>query len=274
MKYILFLMLFFMFSCNLKTKKSKSAQVTEYKDKGDWIQLFNGKDIDDWTCKFAGEPVNENYKNTFRVEDGMLRVVYDEYDKFNNKFGHLFYKTKFSNYKLRVEYRFIGKQVAGGPGWGYRNNGLMLHCQSPGSMELNQDFPVSIEAQLLGGNGKDERPTAGVCTPGTNIVIDGKLITRHCTPSSAKTYHGDQWVTVEIVVHGSKRITHFVEGDKVLTYENPTIGGGSKPKNYPIANGTPLEEGYISIQAESHPTDFRKIELIELKVTETNIKTP
>ncbi len=274
MKYILLPILFFIFSCNMKLKTSKSKHITEYREKGSWIQLFNGKDINDWTSKFAGEPLNVNYKNTFRVEDGILKVSYDEYDKFNNKFGHLFYKTKLSNYKLRVEYRFTGDQAKGGPDWAFRNNGLMLHCQSPESMELNQNFPVSIEAQLLGGNEKGERPTAGVCTPGTNIEIDGKLITRHCTSSSAKTYNGEQWVTVEIKVHSSKDITHFVEGKEVLSYDNPTIGGSSKPKDFPIAEGTPLGEGFIAIQAESHPTEFRKIELVELEVIEKNIKTP
>ncbi len=264
-----------MFSCGMKVKNSKTTfSGIKYYEKGKWIQLFNGKDLDNWTCKFSGHTVKENYKNTFRVEDGILKVSYDEYDEFNNKFGHLFYKDKFSNYKLKVEYRFTGEQVKSAPGWAFRNNGLMLHCQSPESMELNQDFPVSIEAQLLGGSGNGERPTAGVCTPGTNIEIDGKLITAHCTSSSAKTYHGDRWVTAEFVVLGDKLIQHFVEGDMVLTYAKPTIGGSNKPKDYPVADGTPLTEGYISIQAESHPTEFRKIELIELEVEEINIKTP
>ncbi len=267
MKNILFLIILTLFSCNLKHKSSNtSTSEIKYKEKGTWIQLFNGNDLDDWICKFSGEPLKENYKNTFRVEDGILKVSYDEYDEFNNKFGHLFYKDKFSNYKLKVEYRFTGEQVKGAPGWAFRNNGAMLHCQSPESMELNQHFPVSIEAQLVGGNGKDERPTAGVCTPGTNIEIDGKLITAHCTSSSAKTYHGDKWVTAEFVVLGNKLIKHFVEGEKVLSYTNPIIGGSNKPKDYPVADGTPLTEGYISIQAESHPTEFRKIELIELEV--------
>ncbi|NRA76038.1 MAG: methyltransferase domain-containing protein, partial [Planctomycetes bacterium] len=168
---------------------------------GEWIQLFNGKDLKDWKIKFAGHDLGDNYKNTFRVEDGVLKVDYSKYDSFDAKFGHIFHKDSFSHYRLRVEYRFVGKQVPGGPGWAFRNNGLMLHCQSPESMEKGQDFPASIEVQLLGGPGGDsKRTTVNLCTPSTNVVMGGKLQTRHCIDSTSETYHGDQWVTVEIEV--------------------------------------------------------------------------
>ena len=190
---------------------------------GRWISLFNGKDLDGWTVKIAGYELNDNYGNTFRVENGILKVSYDQYAKFDGKFGHLFYKEKFSHYKLRVEYRFVGDQTPGGPGWAFRNSGIMLHCQPPQSMTTDQDFPVSIEAQLLGGNGRDERSTGNVCTPGTHIVMDGKLVTRHCNSSRSKTYHGDQWVTMEVEVHGNSTIKHIVNGETVLEYEKPQL---------------------------------------------------
>jgi len=163
-----------------------------------WIPLFNGENLDGWTVKISGHELNDNYKNTFRVESGFLKCSYDEYKQFDLKFGHLFYKEKFSHYRLRVEYRFVGDQVPEGPGWAYRNNGLMLHCQSPESMTKEQEFPVCIEVQLLGGNGTDERSTGNLCTPGTHVVMGGELITEHCISSSSKTFHGDQWVTAEV----------------------------------------------------------------------------
>ena len=245
---------------------SCSSKKEPYKEIGNWIELFNGKDLDGWTPKFAGEDLGINYKNTFRVEDGILKVSYDDYEHFDNKFGHLFYKDKFSNYKLRVEYRFVGEQMKGSPSWAYKNNGAMIHSQSPQSMEKDQWYPVSIEVQLVGGNGKEKRPTAGVCTPGTNIKINGKVVPQHCTPSLAKTYSSDEWVTVEVVVLNNKVIQHFIEGKKVMEYTNPTVGGGNgKPDDYPIPDGTPLKEGYIAIQAEGAPTEFKKIELIKLE---------
>jgi hypothetical protein len=233
-------------------------------DKEEWISLFNGKNLDGWDIKIKGSELNVNYKNTFRVEDGVLKVSYDEYENFNGEFGHIFYKTPFSYYKLRIEYRFTGNQVPGGPSWAFRNSGAMLHSQSAASMGLNQDFPVSIEAQLLGGDGNSERTTSNVCTPGTNIVMNSQLITQHCNQSSSKTYHGDIWVTAEFTVSGDSIIHHILEGDTVLTYTSPQVGGGGTPEGFPLPDGTLLEKGYISLQAESHPVEFRKVELLDL----------
>src|SRR5688500_2265468 len=139
-----------------------------------WVQLFNGQDIDDWTAKSSTHPSGENYGTTFRVVDGKITVRYDAYKNFDEQFGHLFYKEKYGYYVLGVEYRFVGDQVSGGPGWAIRNSGVMLHSQDPKTMLDNQDFPICVEVQFLGGNGQDARPTANLCTPGTNVVMDGK----------------------------------------------------------------------------------------------------
>ncbi len=235
-------------------------------EKKEWIQLFNGKNLDGWTAKIRGYELGENFGNTFRVEDGVMKVSYDQYDQFNERYGHIFYKEKFSHYIIRVEYRFVGEQVKGGPGWALRNNGIMLHCQDPKSMRKDQSFPVSIEAQLLGGDGKNKRTTGNVCSPGTHIVMDGKLVTRHCNSSNSKTYHGDQWVTAEIEVHGSGKIKHIINGEVVLEYENPQIDeNDNDAKKLIKGDNKLLEEGYISLQAESHPTEFRKIEILPLE---------
>jgi len=184
----------------------------------EWISLFNGKDLNDWRIKIAGYELGDNYNNTFRVEDGVLKVSYDQYEKFTNQYGHIFYKEPFSNYRIRIEYRFVGEQAPGGEGWAFRNSGVMLHCQAPETMSKEQSFPVSIEAQFLGGNGTDERSTANLCTPGTNVVINGELVTTHCNNSTSPTFHGDQWVTMEAQVHGSGMIKHFINGELVMQY--------------------------------------------------------
>jgi 3-keto-disaccharide hydrolase len=235
-------------------------------DAKDWIQLFNGKDLTGWTPKFAKHDLGENYNNTFRVEDGLLKVRYDKWEAFNEEFGHMFYKDPFSYYVIAAEYRFVGDQVKGGPAWAIRNNGLMLHSPDPTTMMKDQDFPISIEVQLLGGFGKP-RTTANLCTPGTNVVMDGKLETRHCINSKSRTYEGDQWVRVEVLVHGDELMRHYVEGEPVLDYTKPQIGGGNVSPVDPKVkvDGTPLTGGYISIQAETAPIDFRKIEVLNLE---------
>ncbi len=236
-------------------------------DRKDWIQLFNGRNLDGWVPKITGFPLGENHGNTFRAENGVLRISYDEYAEFGGRFGHLFYRDrKFSHYIVAAEYRFVGEQVKGGPSWALRNNGIMFHCQAPDTMGRDQDFPISIEAQLLGGGPTGERSTANVCTPGTEIFRNGEMVKAHCTNSTSQTYRGEQWVRVEIEVLGSERVRHMIDGKTVLEYGNLQIGGGSVANFDPSVkkDGAPLGEGYIAVQAESHPTEFRKIEVLNL----------
>jgi hypothetical protein len=233
----------------------------------EWIQLFDGKDLDGWVPKIAGYPLGENYGNTFRVENGVLKVSYDQYQEFGNRFGHLFYRNrKFSHYIVAAEYRFVGEQVKGGPDWAVRNNGIMFHCQAPETMGKDQDFPISIEAQLLGGKRTGERSTANVCTPGTEIFRNGEMVKSHCFNSTSETYRGDQWVRVEVEVLGSEHVRHMIDGKTVLEYGKLQIGGGNVIHFDPAVkkDGAPLGEGYIAIQGESAPTEFRKIEVLDL----------
>ncbi len=225
-------------------------------DDAEWVQLFNGKDLTGWTPKIRGYELGDNYGDTFRVEDGVLKVVYekDKYEAYDARFGHLFYEKPFSHYVIRVEYRFVGEQCNGGPGWAKRNSGIMVHGQAAETMQKDQDFPASIEVQLLGGMDASEKPTANLCTPGTNVVMNGKLFKPHCTKSRSKTFRGDQWVTVEVEVHGSKSIKHVVNGETVLEYTQPQRNDGAL-----------LESGTISLQSESHPVEFRKVELRQLR---------
>jgi hypothetical protein len=232
-----------------------------------WESMFNGKDLSNWTVKIRNHPVGVNFGNTFRVEDGKIVVRYDAYEKFDERFGHLFYNKPYGYYRIRLEYRFIGEQAKEGPGWAYRNSGIMVHGQTPQTMGLNQDFPVSIEVQLLGGNGKEKRTTCNLCTPGTNVEMNGKLFTPHCINSNSATYHGDQWVTAEVLVLGDSVIRHYANGIEVLSYQKPQIGGGNvsgQDKEFGVS-GQLLQRGSISLQSESHPVEFRKIEILNLE---------
>ena len=270
--YAQFLLFIFLFgSC----QKKESSLVKE-----DWTPLFNGKDLSGWTIKIADMPLNENFKNTFQVEDSLVRIVYDEYEDFDDRYGHMYYKTPYSHYKLRFDYRFLGEQTPGGEGWNIRNSGVMIHSQSASSNAFEQHFPVSLEIQLLGGLGDGERTTANLCTPGTAVYFKEQPDYTHCISSESKTYHGDQWVHVEAVILGNESVIHIVENDTVLKYTKPFVDESFIAKAYQgedwdnmgVTNkemwlkktGNPIEEGYIALQAESHPIDFKNIELLNL----------
>jgi len=232
-----------------------------------WINLFNGKDLKNWTIKISKHELNENYANTFRVENGLLKVNYDGYTNFDQQYGHIFYKKPFSAYLLKITYRFVGEQAKGGEGWALRNSGAMLHGQAPGTMLKDQDFPISVEAQILGGDGEHERHTSNLCTPGTQVLFEDKLFTPHCLDSKSKTYAGDQWVTAEFLVLRDSVIKHIIDGEVVLEYTKPQIGGGNVTNFDPKVkiDGAPLKSGYISLQSESHPIEFKTVQLYNLE---------
>jgi len=258
-----FIILCLFINCDLKKKENKNKNPIE----ASWQQLFNGKDLDNWIVKINGHKLNDNFKNTFRVENGILKVSYGGYENFENRFGLLTYKTPFSNYKLRLEYRFTGSQTKGGEAWARKNSGVMIHSQAPKSMLLNQAFPLSLEVQLLGGITSDTpRPTGNLCTPATHVYINDALVTNHCINANSETYYGEEWVALEIIVTKEK-ITHKINGKTTITYTNPTIGGqflDGTSKETQLKDGQALTSGYISLQSESHPIEFKNIEILEL----------
>jgi hypothetical protein len=248
------------------------GQQAEFADAGykknEWVALFNGRDLTGWTPKIRYCELGENFDNTFRVEEGLLKVRYDGpgYAQYGERFGHLFFKDSFSNYRFRVEYRFVGSQCPGGPGWALRNSGVMVHGQDPKGMQKDQDFPVSIEVQLLGGNGKDPRTTSNLCTPGTNVEMKGQLKLQHCINSTSPTFHGEDWVTAEIEVRNNEVIRHLINGEVVLEYNKPQLDKRDESARRLIrGEDLMLSGGTISLQSESHPIDFRKVEIMVLE---------
>ncbi|MGH9163057.1 MAG: 3-keto-disaccharide hydrolase [Vicinamibacteraceae bacterium] len=228
----------------------------------DWHNLFNGRGLDGWVVKLAHHELGDNYADTFRVENGAIRVMYDKYDAFGERFGHLFYDEKLSHYVLALEYRFFGEQMKGGPDYARLNSGVMIHSQAPKTILKDQDWPISVEAQFLAGG----RTTMNVCTPGTEIFMDGAMVKEHCTDSTSKVYGDNEWVAVEVEVRGAELVRHMIGGQAVLSYERPTIGGGVAHGFDPAVrkDGTRLGEGYIGLQAESQPVEFRNIRLLNL----------
>lgn len=230
-----------------------------------WRHLFNGKDLRGWTPKIRGSLAGRDPMNTFRVEDGRIIVGYEGYGgEFKERFGHLFFKEEFGSYDLKMEYRFTGDQLPDGPGWAARNSGVMIHGQRPETMARDQSFPVSIEVQFLGGFGEGDRPTANLCTPGTNVVMGGKLHTQHCTNSSSPTFHGQQWVTMEVQVREGRLVRHLVNGQEVLSYDDPQLDPNDADAKRLNAPQLELRKGTISLQSESAPVEFRNVMIREL----------
>jgi len=255
------LLLLFPFFLTQSCRKSQSSP------EGDWIKLFNEKDLSDWVVKINHYDVGDNIDSTFAVRDGMIQVRYNHYGNFDNRFGHLFYKKPFSKFHLKLEYRFTGTQQPGAPDYTILNSGVMFHSQDPATILKNQDWPISIEMQLLAGLGDGApRPTGNMCSPGTEIVFQGAEYKGHCLNSSSKTYNPGEWVKAELIVLDDSLITHIIEGDTVLQYSRPTMGGGvvSGYDSAVFQPGKPLKSGYIGLQSEGQPIDFRNIYLKEL----------
>ncbi len=246
-------------SCSPKANKSGKDS--------EWISLFNGKNLDNWLVKIHHHDIGDNYGQTFRAEDGMIKVRYDKYDGFKERYGHLYYQTPFSRYHLKLEYRFVDGWMEDAPSYTILNSGIMFHSQDPRTMPKEQDWPISIEMQLLAGlpDGKP-RPTGNMCSPGTEIVYEGRKYDGHCLNSSSKTYPVGEWVKAELIVLGDSLITHIINGDTVLQYSKPSIGGGVANRFDPKqkTDGKPLTSGYIALQSEGQPIDFRNIALKKL----------
>lgn len=229
-----------------------------------WIDLFNGEDLKNWTVKVHHHEVGVNFGNTFRVADSMIQVRYDQYGDFNDQFAHLYYDQPFSKFHLKLEYQFTGELQPGAPDYTILNSGVMFHSQDPRTMPKEQNWPISVEMQFLAGldDGKP-RPTGNMCSPGTDIEYQGKVYAGHCLSSSSKTFSKEEWVQAELIVWGDSLITQIINGDTVLQYAKPTMGGGVV-SGYDSAiwkTGKPLKSGYIALQSEGQPINFRNIKL-------------
>jgi hypothetical protein len=251
-------MLAVLISCAPKPKVLVSAPT------GNWISLFNGKNLDGWTAKIAGQDVNDNYRGTFRVEDGLLKVSYQQYDKFGDRFGSLFYKTKFSHYWIRAEYRFVGSLAPGAPRWAYKNSGIQLHSQAPETMRKEQQFPVSVEFDIVGGRAFGSQPTGDVCQNGTRVLVGGAPVKGLCSKVSDITIRDDRWTTALAEVDGGARVRQIVDGAMVVEYTDLRLDNGNADARRLASSGASeaLASGYISIQSNGFPIEFRLIEVL------------
>jgi hypothetical protein len=99
------------------------------------------------------------------------------------------------------------------------------------------------------------------------VFYQGELDPRHCISSSSETYQWDQWVKADLIVYRDSLVIHMVNGDTVLVYSNPQIGGEVVDGFDPDIkqDGTPLTSGYIGLQAEGQGVVFRNLKMRNLE---------
>ena len=229
-----------------------------------WRPIFNGRTLEGWTPKIVGQTLGADPFKTFIVKDGAIQVSYAGYGKFANQFGHLFYKTPFGAYRLRLDYKVLEPGLPDTPAWARGNSGVMFDSQRPENMTLNQPFPVSVEFQILGRDGEGPRPTGSVCTPGTNIAIDGVMAKVHCTLSTGPTIPNETWTHLELEVLSDGEVTHRINGVVVHHYAKVELDPADPLAKREIADRggvLPVTGGYISLQSEGHPIAFKNIEI-------------
>lgn len=266
LKMLSFSVLLMIFSCTSKPEEDRAAEQNE-QPADEWQVLFNRQDLQGWTPKIHHHALGDNYANTFRVADGSILVNYDEYEGFSERYGHLFYDEPFSAFHLKFEYRFTDQWLEDAPDYTYRNSGIMFHSQDPETILIEQDWPISVEYQMLAeAEAGVARPTGNMCSPGTEVYFNGEMDPRHCINSSSATYPWDEWVSGDLIVYGDSLVIHMVNGDTVLQYTSPQIGGGVANGFDPEVkvDGQPLTEGYIGLQSEGQGIAFREIRIKRL----------
>ncbi len=262
------LFVFFIFSCSPSSKENSSAEITDDNPKSEWQQLFNGKNLEGWVPKIHHHETGENYASTFKIKDGAIEVNYDDYGAFEDRYGHLFYEKPFSNFHLKWEYRFTDQWLEDAQRYTFRNSGIMFHSQAPETILKEQDWPISVEYQMLAEENEGEpRPTGNMCSPGTDVIYNGEIDERHCINSISPTFKWDEWVSAELIVFGDSIVHHLVNGDTVLTYNSPQVGGEVANRFDPEmkVDGTPLKSGYIGLQSEGQGVIFKNIEIREIE---------
>ncbi|KAA9014995.1 3-keto-disaccharide hydrolase [Sphingobium limneticum] len=232
-----------------------------------WEPIFDGKSLDGWTPKITGRALGEDPLHMFIVQDGAIRVSHAQYKHFDGEFGHLFWKAPLGAYRIRFEYRLFGTSLPGIKSWQATNSGLMFHAQPPETIRRDQDFPVSLEMQLLATPRPTEEPSGNVCTPGTTVLFEGKRDPRHCILASGSPLPAGRWTRAELEVLPSGDVTHYIDGKAVLRYsaiELDPEDADAKPLIAAAGGALQLTRGYIALQGEGHPIEFRNIELQRL----------
>ena len=183
------------------------------------VELFNGHDLTGWVAVTA----DSTAVSPFSVAEGCIRVA-------GQPFGYLRTAEAYGDYRLHVEWRWIGQPS---------NSGLFQRIQ-----EGDGIWPTLIECQLEAGNAGDLLSLNGAPIDGAEPMSPSVLILKNRGESSERP--AGEWNEADIVCTGGK-ITVYINGE----LQNEAT---SEYKN-----------GYIALQSEGGPIEFRNIYLTSVE---------
>lgn len=223
-----------------------------------WVNLFNGKDLTGWVPLIHKSKVGENYMDTFRADsvNKVIRIAYDKYpnQSFDGRIGNLYYNKRLTNYRVRVTYRFIEPQAKNPVSWGRNNSALMIFAVDPYTITGDPQLPPMIELQLLGS------PSAGGTTSPNYCDLGGMSMQQHSARcgnngSGKAPNPANQWTTVEAEVH----VTGVTK-----VFQLPDTTNPAQTMSGPRYMNQAVTGGFVALQSESQPIEFKDILLKEL----------
>jgi hypothetical protein len=191
----------------------------------DPVQLFNGKDLSGWRAVFDDPTTKTN--EAWKIDKGVLRAM--AIGK-----GYIRTEVPYADYKFHVEWRWPK-----GPG----NSGVVLHIVGG-----DRVWPKGFEAQLKSEHAGDIVMFADA--RGTRAAIGEKpgepKTTRLERIGPSRENPAGEWNSYDIVSSGGT-VTLSANGEEV---------------NH-MSNAVP-NAGYIALQTEGTPIEFRNITLTTL----------
>jgi len=190
------------------------------------ITLWNGKDFRGWKLYLPDENVNPD--EVWSVEDGVIHCK-------GKPNGYMRTTRRFRDYRLHLEWRWPGVPS---------NSGVLLHADGPDNV-----WPKCIECQLKAGSAGDL-----VLIGGTGITVNDEdkqdvekqfVVIPKKEQSSEKP--AGQWNTYEI----------YCLKDTIRCYVNGVLQNEG--------TGATVTMGWIGLQSEGSPIEFRNIYLEPLK---------
>jgi hypothetical protein len=189
-------------------------------NKPESIILFNGKDLNNWVFKLKDPSVDP--AKVFTIRGEVIHIS-------GNPFGYMRTKETYSDYKLHVEWRWLGEAS---------NSGVFVNAQPPDSIWLK-----CVECQLKAGNAGDF-----VCMNGADMTErtdKSKPFVNKLAASSEKP--AGEWNTMEVTCKANT-IEVYVNG--VLQNKGTNVN---------------LSHGSICLQSEGKDVEFRNVYLNKLK---------